>query len=83
MQGQQQGTTRSSLFMNRILTFELLLATRARRMVAFATVWRTQPQPVVRLRMWARCSPWFRNGIPTNADFTPRVGRGHNLPPPF
>ena len=35
MQGQQQGTTRNPPFMNRILTFELLLAAGARRMVAF------------------------------------------------
>jgi hypothetical protein len=33
--------------------------------------------------MWARCSPWFRNGIPTNADFTPRVEQGYSLSKPL
>jgi len=81
MQGQQQGTTRSSPFMNRILTFELLVATRGRRMVAFATVCCTEWQPIARPRMWARCSPWSRSGVPTTPTSHHEWSRAMTCPP--
>ena len=82
MQGQQQGNTKNSLFMNRILTFELLLATRARRMVAlrngllYGTITHRAP------RMWARCSPWSRNGVPTTPTSHREWSGAITCPPP-